>query len=253
MRYLPDGGSLSQGSTRPGVSLPTKKSQWFDIIGGLVLPAVCVVADPIVFKTSFVLGNFRGPLLQRYAVAGYLEILIGMVALTIFLWRRPASPFLAGILLAGAMFAFVLGAVLLPFSLLGLFFVIGALGFTPFFSGFVFARACLHTIRTSLTIKRTSRIALYVSLGVLCALAIPVGLQFTANRKLDAAVHRLLTGDQRAHDQRLLRLMNWAADLEPVLSAYMAEKDETRKQHLATVYEDITGTDIEERLRALAD
>ena len=238
-------------------SLPTKKSQWLDIIGGLVLPVICVVVDPIVFKTSFITNDleniFGGLLLQRYAVLGYLNIVIGLAAFTILLWRRPASPFLAGVLLAGALFSFVLGAVLLPFSLLGLLFVIGVLGFTPFLSGFVFARACIHIIRMCLTTRRTPLVAMCVSFGVLFTITVPVGSQLAVNRVLDAAVYRLLTGNEQTGDQRLLRLMNWAADLEPILTAYMAEKDETRKQHLARLYEEITGTNIEGRIRILSD
>jgi hypothetical protein len=100
-------------------SLPTKKSPWFDVIGGLVFPIVCVVLAPIVFKTSFITNDlenvFGGPLLQRYAVLRYLEIVIGLAAFTILLWRRPASPFLAGVLFTGAIFSFVCGLLITDF------------------------------------------------------------------------------------------------------------------------------------------
>src|SRR5262245_49773405 len=135
--------------------LSTMKGQWFDVMGGLVLPTLCVITDPIVFKHSWLFGDMGGPLLQRYAVFGYLEILIGMIALALFLRRKIISPFLVGTLLVGAVFALALGVVLFPFALLGLMVVIGLLGFTPLLSSFVFARACLRALRICRTRMKT--------------------------------------------------------------------------------------------------
>jgi hypothetical protein len=37
------------------------------------------------------------------------------------------------------------------------------------------------------------------------------------------------------------------------VTAYLAEKEEAKKQYLAKVYEEISGTTIESRIAALAD
>ena len=232
-------------------SLSTTKGRWLDVIGGIFLPALCVVADPIVFKQSEFFGYFGGPLLQRYVVFGYLEILIGMTALALFLRWKIISPFLAGTLLVGAVFSLVLGILLFPFALLGLLVVIGLLGFTPLLSCFVFARAGLRALRICRTKMKTRVIVVYMSLGVLLTLALPTGSQIAINSVVDDAVQRILAGDTNPKGR--LRALSWATDLTPLVTAYLAEKDETRKQYLAQMYEEITRTDIKERIAAMAD
>jgi len=231
--------------------LSTTKGQWLDIIGGLALPALCVIADPIVFKQSMLFGDLGGPLLQRYVVFAYLEILLGMTALALFLRRSPVSPFLGGTLLVGAVFALVLGTLLLPFALVGLLIGIGILGFTPFLSSFVFARAGLRALRMCRTRMKTRVVVVYASLGVMLTLALPIGSQMAVNSRADAAVERILAGDRSSTG--MLRVLHWAADLSPIITAYVSEKDESRKEQLAQTYEEITGTRIEDRIAALAD
>jgi hypothetical protein len=62
---------------------------------------------------------------------------------------------------------------------------------------------------------------------------------------------RMLAGESEA--KGMLRSFNWAVDLSPLITAYRVEQDETRKQYLARMYEEISGTDIESRIAALAD
>jgi hypothetical protein len=231
--------------------LSTTKGQRLDVIGGIFLPVLCVVADPIVFKQSEFFGNLGGPLLQRYVVFGYLEILIGMTALALFLQWRIISPFLAGTLLVGAVFSLALGTLLFPFAILGLLFVIGILGFTPFLSCFVFARACIRALQICRTRMKTRVVVAYASLGVVLTLALPIGSQIAINSVVDDAVQGILAGD--SNPTGMLRALHWATDLSPLVTAYLSEKDETRKQYLAQMYEEITGTDIENRIAALAD
>jgi hypothetical protein len=211
------------------------------------------VADPIVFKQSALFGGLGGPLLQGAVVFGYMEILVGLTALTIFLWRRPASPFLAGVLLVGAAFSLLLGIVLFPFSLLGLFFAIGVLGFSPFLSLIVFARACRQTWSACL-ISQTKKIAaMYAGMGILCASLLPITAQMAVDSLVRPAVQQVLAGEADDGTLRLLRVLNWATTLDPLVTAYLAEKEEAKKQYLAKVYEEISGTTIESRIAALAD
>lgn len=230
-----------------------RERRWFDVICGILLPAICVVADPIVFKHSALFGALVGPLLKWAVVFGYGEILIGLTAFTIFLWRQPVSPFLAGVLLVGAAFSLLVGIVLLPFSLLGLFFVIGVLGFSPFLSLIVFTRACRQVWNACLTSQTRRVTATYAGLGILCALALPVAAQVSVNALVKPAVQRVLAGEADLNTRRLLRVFNWATDLDPLVTAYSLEQEEANKQRLAEVYEEISGTDIESRIAANLD
>jgi hypothetical protein len=211
------------------------------------------VADPIVFKHSVLFGGLGGPLFQWGIVFGYMEILIGVIALTIFLWRRPASPFLAGILLVGTAFSLLLGIILFPFSLLGLFFVIGILGFSPFLSFIVFARACRQVWSDCLISQAKKTVAIYAGMGVLCASALPIAAQIAVDSLVKPAVQQILVGETDDETLRLLGVLNWATDLDPLVTAYLSEKEEAKKQYLAEVYEAISGTTIESRIAAMAD
>src|SRR4051812_14902917 len=69
----------------------------FDLMFGAVLPGICLIADPIVFRGSL------GGAWVGHPLGGYLAIGIGIVSLIwwLFTWRLPA---LSGGLLAGGAF-----------------------------------------------------------------------------------------------------------------------------------------------------
>lgn len=234
----------------PSVS---KQTDWVDMLGGILLPVVCVLVDPFVFRTSDTLPGGGGPLLGRYLVFGYGEILLGMTAFALYQWQQVVSPFLAGMLLVGSVFAGVLGLILLPFSFLGLLFLIGVLGFSPFVSCFVFARAYVRLHRLCLVQRLRTEVLRMTTLGVLFAGVLPIGAQVAVNAVVDPALHRILTGDTSVEVRRTLRSLSWVADLDPLVHAYRSEQDEAKKGALADAYIDITRTSIEERLRILDD
>jgi hypothetical protein len=122
---------------------PTRAQQWFDVVFGIVMPIVCFIFDPIVFSGEVEYGD--GAIYQQYQFYAYTISAIEMVALCAWLCaagrasRRPAA--LAGMLLAGALFAFVVGMAILPYSIAGmLFLLIGVLGFVPFLTALVYLR-----------------------------------------------------------------------------------------------------------------
>lgn len=121
----------------------TPKQRRFDIMFGFVMPVLCLVFDPIVFRAW--LSDEPGFLLGRLRFYAYTISALEMVALAAWLsgvagrGRPPAA--LGGMLLAGGLFSLALGVVLLPFSLLGIiFFFVGLLGFTPLFTAVVYLR-----------------------------------------------------------------------------------------------------------------
>ncbi len=127
---------------------------YFDFVWGLVMPIVCLVFDPLVFKH----GDFgEDPTLWLPAVhpgkpASIAKIEVNTIAY--FAWPllagqtitlalvlgagkslRPAAPLIAGILAVGMMISFCLAALLaIPAALGTLVFGIGLLGFTPLFT-----------------------------------------------------------------------------------------------------------------------
>jgi hypothetical protein len=120
----------------------TRAQRRFDITFGIILPVLCFVFDPVVFRGWYmgsggVYGHFRS---YAYTV-GALE----MVALAAWLLRaggagRPPAA-LGGVLFAGGAFSLVVGLAILPFSLLGLvFFFAGVFGFIPFPTAVIYLR-----------------------------------------------------------------------------------------------------------------
>src|SRR5690349_8406254 len=107
---------------RQFVGQPTLGQIVFDAAFGIVLPVVCLWFDPIVFRSS--LG---GPLVGRYTVVAGGAIGLGLLSLAAWMVVRRPPAFLAGLLTGGALFASLLGIFLLPFSIIGLFVLIGIL------------------------------------------------------------------------------------------------------------------------------
>jgi hypothetical protein len=107
----------------------------FDVFFGAVMPVVCLFMDPGIFRWGSLPGTSR---LTHFGLFAYLEIALCIAALIFYLVRRRASAFLSGMLYAGMLFSVAVGITILPLTLAGLFMLIGVLGLTPFFTGFVF-------------------------------------------------------------------------------------------------------------------
>jgi hypothetical protein len=146
-------------------------SRWqvaFDLAAGILLPLVCLAADPIVFRGD----SFMPPLLGHRALLCYAAIGTSLLALALWLLCRRPAALLAGFLLAGALFALLLGVFLLPFSMIGLFANgLGALGLSPFLTAFVFWRNGLRAWARAG--RGTAGAALLAACGFLTAAAGP--------------------------------------------------------------------------------
>jgi hypothetical protein len=119
----------------------TPKQRRFDVTFGIILPILCFIFDPIVFREWF--SDAPG-LLGRWQFYVYTISALEMVALATWLSRadgrgRPPAA-LGGMMLAGGLFSLVIGVVILPLSLLGLIVLVGVFGFTPFFTAVVYLR-----------------------------------------------------------------------------------------------------------------
>ena len=120
---------------------PTTAQRRFDVTFGIVMPVLCFYFDPVVFRGGFLNDNGLYPGVRFYA---YTISALEMVALCAWLLgagrARRGPALLAGVLLAGAMFSFVVGVLILPYSVFGLIILIGVLGFVPFLTGLVYVR-----------------------------------------------------------------------------------------------------------------
>lgn len=114
----------------------TRTQRGFDWAFGVILPTVCFAADPIVF-------NDKG-LLEAYRPFAYILAAISITSMVLWLpWARHyriVNAAFSGLFAVGSLISLAVGIILFPFSLLGLVFLIGALGFTPLISSFIYLR-----------------------------------------------------------------------------------------------------------------
>jgi len=118
----------------------------FDVIVGAIIPILLLIYDPVVFRNDGSCGGISNfPILGQFATFAYLAILLGVLTLVIWLLFGDSlqlyyKAFIAGILWVGALFSAVVGFSILPASIMGLIILIGALGFFPFITSFVYFR-----------------------------------------------------------------------------------------------------------------
>jgi hypothetical protein len=123
----------------------TSKQRKFDWIMGVFMPMVCFFFDPIVFSDS--------GLLETYKIPAYLlaySAIMATAASLLFGNRLKSAGMAVGMILSvAAIVSAFIGVILFPLSVIGLFWwLIGLLGFTPFFSAIVFWRNAVRAIRT---------------------------------------------------------------------------------------------------------
>jgi hypothetical protein len=131
-----------------------RQRMYFDFVWGMVMPVVCLVFDPLVFKQ----GDFRDDPLLWIDDQGAAKLQIGKHAY--YAWPllageivtlgavlvygkklRPVAPVLAGVLSVGFLVALSLGVLLSPLAAFAtLLYGIGLLGFTPMFTCWAFFR-----------------------------------------------------------------------------------------------------------------
>ena len=229
----------------------------FDVIFGILLPVLTLLADPIVFKG----GIFGGePVLGDYQLFAYLFIGLEIVFLLVWLiLSRHLTTFSApvgGVLVAGGIFSLGVGIVILPYSLLGLILLIGATGFTPFLTAFVYfrngARALKAQVRNDMFSPRFL-VAFDAALLVLGAAAL-VSYQLTST--ISKATDDLLDGDPVVSEQAYYRL-KWLPLPEihrrQFVETYHKETNEERRGLIRKYYTELTGEDIDSKERFIYD
>jgi hypothetical protein len=238
---------------------PTRGKTIFDVSFGIVLPILCFVFDPIVFR-----GNFFGStaLFGRIQLPVYLMAFIEISALATWLCagkrlgRRSVA--LGGFLYAGALISLLIGVVLLPLSLIGIALAgLGLLGFTPFLTALVFWRNGRRAFDLSHDEVTGGRKLAALALALIFILGLPVTAHLKISGITEESIRKILTGDEMeaeaaAENLRLIGRIT-QSETDKIVLAYNNERDEARRERLARLYFRITGTDIERRLTFLLD
>src|SRR4051812_21578733 len=160
----------------------TRVQVGFDICFGILLPVICFTFDPIVFRTEGIRG--RG-ILHGIQAFAYVLSTVEIFTLAVFLAVGPAmqrnmqrlAGFFSGTFTFGALFSLSVGLLILPFSLIGLFFVIGILGFVPFFTFVVYLRNAVRADALATICLRKADNAAMFFLGFLSIIIVASALQ----------------------------------------------------------------------------
>jgi hypothetical protein len=154
-----------------------RRGAGFEVIAGILLPALCLAVDPVVFRGNpeLTLGDVKTPLLETYRAFAYAGTGVAMVGLSAWLTFGRLPAFFSGLLAVQGIFAVFLGACLLPYSLVGLaWYGLGLMGLIPFFTGFVLARNAARAFRGAAFLDRPNVEFAWFALGALLAVGLPV-------------------------------------------------------------------------------
>lgn len=224
----------------------TGRQDGFDITFGFVMPILCFILDPLFFKSWFIeygwFGDFQ---LFAYSVAA-IEII------TLFLWMFPKQhpqgigKVYGSIMLAGGVFSFVLGIILLPFTLVGILFIIGFLGFIPFLTAFVFWRNGIRAIRHGGWDVNSDNIILGIVLGGVFALIAPLFFQWRVWQSTENWIEQIKENRPNANQAIIqMKVLNYitAYEEKELRKSFYDEyyKSYARKELLLNAYLEVTG------------
>lgn len=228
----------------------TSRQIIFDIAFGILVPIICLIFDPIVFR-----GHVSNYLVSNNLFA-YSAIGLGIITLSIWLLFNTESTIInsliAGVLLSGALLAFVLGIVILPYSLVGLYLIIGIFGFTPFFTAYVFLRNGLKAIRKIQPIKSKFSVTGLMFVGIVFVIGLPLEIQLRGS-ELVAHSFEVIANGKREEVKlatKNLKLAFWCSNscYDEIVWSYYEADNETNRRLISGAYRDLTGEDIKQKL-----
>jgi hypothetical protein len=222
----------------------------FDAVFGIAFPIVCFYYDP-----GFIRGEFASSLPKLsifiYGVSA-LQIIAMVVWLTVGHRSTVASMLLSGCFLSGATLSISIGIAILPFTLIGIFFLIGLLGFVPFLTGFVYLRNGVRALHRGFAgTDRLLRAGAVVF--ALLVLGFPAALQWQVSLIFNSSMNEILASDSSDDAIRRMKLIKPFVESDNIALRYAQESDSDRRRRLARAYREITGRDLEERISILED
>ena len=220
----------------------------FDWTFGVVLPVACFFFDPIVFKG----GIFGDALLGTFKPFAYLLSFASIMAMMAWLlWGdklKWLNAFLAGLFLVGGLISLGVGVVLMPFSVAGLFILIGVLGFTPLFTALVYTRSAFRSYQAAKPFIEKGVLINSLILTAILSIVVPS----VAAVRIKRAMNRLEKGNAQTirYETQRLKYVAPIANFDALVKRYRYEKDNAEEMEaLAEAYKNLAGESIEKRLR----
>ncbi len=237
---------------QPEATFSQKKFDWGF---GVILPVICFVCDPTVFKGGFagaaILGDFK-PFACILSFASVMAMAAWLIWGEKLKWM---SAILSGFFAFGAMISLAVGIVLTPYSLLGLIIIIGVLGFTPLLTSIVFLRNSLRAYQSAKPFLQKKLLINVFVLSTVLSFVFPAIL----NLKVKEALREIKIGNAqtiRVNTNRLkyvAPLVNFDA---LAIRYYSLGADTIYKEErnaLAESYKKLTGEDVERKASLLMD
>lgn len=232
----------------------TRRQRVFDAVFGILVPAFCL------FVVSLALDEGLAPI----ALFAYLEITIESIALGYYLLFCRSSRFLAGVLLAGALFSCLIAIVLLlfvPFAAVGFIsslfqpdlalFSVFVLIFSlvPMATAFVFCRNTERCLKGGRTLPSRTRLQAVATLACIITIGAPVAIQLVVFRLTHYSIQVVLSGSEE-EVPTAVRTLKWlyvlpSVNVEQLASSYKSSADPNLRERLSSAYRSITGRSIE--------
>lgn len=234
----------------------TEAQQVFDVVFGVIAPILCFYFDPVVFKGAFV----QESTIQSYQLFAYgvTAVEVSVLAIWLVFGTRLGgwSQLVGGVLMSGAVFSAAIGVAILPLSIIGLMLGIGIFGFVPFVTAFVYLRVGWRAFKSKEETTPASW-ATALLIGAILSLGIPALGSLYVSRTAARSVDLVLHGSPQQAQVALARLGKLPIiprqNLEPLVQAYMVEKDSNRKATLKDSYRLLTGEDIDTQIAIMND
>jgi hypothetical protein len=239
------------GQRAGGWPIVSRLIRWrhYDVTFGLIMPVVCFALEFVLLPA---LGWLPGLIFfHRYRLFGYGVVALELAVLTV--WLRSGdrlgrwSAALAGVLLAGSLFAGVLGLLLFPFAVPGVLVLgIGLFGFVPLFTAHVYYLNGIAAYRQAEAHLGKQRLLEALLWGGVLVYGIPGLVQARVSLVTRAALREVIEGDDRTARTAVARLRPywWVADFDPLRRAYVREGDPNRRARLERDYRELTGNDV---------
>lgn len=228
----------------------TSSQKKFDWAFGVVIPIICVVFDPVVFR-----GNALGvAALGNYKAFAYLLSFASIMVMAAWLtWGEKLkwlNSFIAGLFLFGSVVSFGIGILILPVSLIGLIILIGILGFTPLLAGIVYLRNGIRAFRSAGNSMPAKTLVYSTALATIFSFAIPFAVNAEIRKSLDA----IRDGDVETvlYESKKLRLLSPLVNFDVLAKECHQYSDEAKSspkmQIIEQLYTDMTGRKIEDHV-----
>jgi len=225
----------------------TSAQRKFDWAFGVVIPIICVVFDPVVFR-----GNALGvATLGNYKAFAYLLSFASIMAMAAWLtWGEKlkwVNAFVAGLFFFGSFVSLTVGILILPISLFGLVILIGILGFTPLFAGLVYLRNGIKAFRSAGNSMPAKTLVYSTALATIFSFAIP----FVVNAEIRKSLDAIRDGDIETvlYESKKLRLLSPLVNFDVMAKECHQYSDEAKlspkMQIIGQLYADMTGRNIE--------